>query len=541
MHHGFSPPCLAQIGYAYMKNMRNGIISGAIVLSAAHLHGQVAPYVADGFPQETHGWYFTIPFRPAPSAVPARMMILDGAGHIAYHRPAPAATDFRVWPDGRMSYAAGNMHRLMDSTFTVIDSVSCVGGTLTDRHDLRLLPNGHYLLLGTEFITMDLSGYGLFLGNNSPGSATATVECGVIQELDSAQNLLWEWHLADHFDFLETDTTRLNDPEEVDWSHCNAVEMDVDGNILLSSRHFNEITKIDRQADTIIWRLGGANNDFTFVDDPGFYWQHDIRRLPDGHITLFDNSRPGAHPGRGVEYALDEALFTATPVWSRSFDTTAYSVAMGNMQRHADGNTLINWGFLSPDNAVFTVYGPDSSRVRELRFLDTLSSYRSYYFDTLPFTLHRPAITCAPVDGGYQLTAADGWSVYQWSNGDTGQVTMAGMLDTVHVEVRFGQANGWVRSEPFIVAEHCMSTAIGLHHAPTDVLYPDPAGSEVNIRFGGAPATRQVELMDALGRILWQGTTTQSLIRLPLQGLPAGSYLVRVDGTIHRFLKDPAF
>lgn len=517
--------------------MKNRLLLTVALLLAALAHAQVPPYVADDFPTEEQGWYFTLPFRAAPNPIAARMMILDGAGHIAYHRPAPAATDFRVWPNGLMSYAAGNQHRLMDSTFTIVDSVRCAGGVITDRHDLRMLDNGHYLLLGTEFLTMDLSSYNLFLGNNSPGSATATVECGLIQELDSAKNLVWEWHLADHFDFLETDTTRLFAPDAVDWSHCNAVEMDQDGNILLSSRHFNEITKIDRQADTIIWRLGGPNNDFTFVNDPAFYWQHDMRRLPNGNITLFDNSRPGAHPGRGVEYMLDESQYIATPVWSRSYDTVAYSVAMGNMQRLADGNSLINWGFLSPNNAVFTVYGPDSSRVRELRFLDTLSSYRSYYFDTLPFTLVRPGITCMPVDSGYQLTAADGWQTYQWSNGDMGQVTTAGLLDTVYVEVRFGQPNGWVRSEPFVVGEQCMSTGIDTRPVSAAVLYPNPAQDHVIVVLGSAASSRQVELLDALGRTLWRGTTVQPWLRIPLESLPQGTYLVRVDGAVHRLVK----
>ena len=31
---------------------------------------------------------------------------------------------------------------------------------------------------------------------------------------------------------------------EVDYIHMNAIEMDYDGNILFSSRHFSEITKI---------------------------------------------------------------------------------------------------------------------------------------------------------------------------------------------------------------------------------------------------------------------------------------------------------
>ena len=38
-----------------------------------------------------------------------------------------------------------------------------------------------------------------------------------------------------------------------------------DGHILLSSRRLSEITKINRQSGKIIWRLGGANNQFKFV------------------------------------------------------------------------------------------------------------------------------------------------------------------------------------------------------------------------------------------------------------------------------------
>ena len=35
------------------------------------------------------------------------------------------------------------------------------------------------------------------------------------------------------------------------------------GHLLISSRHMDEVTKIDRQTGEIIWRLGGKNNDFT--------------------------------------------------------------------------------------------------------------------------------------------------------------------------------------------------------------------------------------------------------------------------------------
>ena len=50
----------------------------------------------------------------------------------------------------------------------------------------------------------------------------------------------------------------------IDYCHTNAIEQDNDGNILISSRNMDEITKINRITGQIIWRLGGKNNQFEF-------------------------------------------------------------------------------------------------------------------------------------------------------------------------------------------------------------------------------------------------------------------------------------
>ncbi|MGZ8794209.1 MAG: arylsulfotransferase family protein, partial [Gaiellaceae bacterium] len=44
------------------------------------------------------------------------------------------------------------------------------------------------------------------------------------------------------------------------------------------------------RAGKILWRLGGRRTDFRLGPGVGFAWQHDARRLPDGTISLFDNS-----------------------------------------------------------------------------------------------------------------------------------------------------------------------------------------------------------------------------------------------------------
>ena len=70
----------------------------------------------------------------------------------------------------------------------------------------------------------------------------------------------------------------------------NAIEIDHDGNLLLSSRFQDEVSKIDRNTGEFIWRLGGQNDQFEWLNDTlKLAYQHDVRVLPNGHITVFDN------------------------------------------------------------------------------------------------------------------------------------------------------------------------------------------------------------------------------------------------------------
>lgn len=79
----------------------------------------------------------------------------------------------------------------------------------------------------------------------------------IIQELDQSKNVVFQWRSWDHFRITDATHEDLT-AALVDYVHANALEVDNDGNILLSSRHLDEITKIDRQTGNIIWRLDGG-------------------------------------------------------------------------------------------------------------------------------------------------------------------------------------------------------------------------------------------------------------------------------------------
>src|SRR5262249_28108787 len=143
----------------------------------------------------------------------------------------------------------------------------------------------------------------------------------------------------------------------VDYVHGNAVELDSDGNILISSRSMHEITKINRATGAVMWRFGlhALNNQFAFVNDArGFKGQHDIRRLPNGNVTLLDNGTCFDAPlySRVVEYRLDEVNKVATLVREFRNAPDLYTPFMGNAQRREGGGTMIGWGGTNPDPKV---------------------------------------------------------------------------------------------------------------------------------------------------------------------------------------------
>jgi hypothetical protein len=172
----------------------------------------------------------------------------------------------------------------------------------------------------------------------SGGDPNAEVIGLVIQEIDENKNVVFQWRSWDHFEITDaTHNIDLTLPS-IDYVHGNAIEIDTDGNILISSRHMDEITKIDRQTGEIIWRWGGEfceNNQFTFINDPvGFSHQHDIRKLPNGNFTLFDNGNlHDPQFSRAVEYKLDEVNKTAELVWEYRNNPESYSFAMGSYRR----------------------------------------------------------------------------------------------------------------------------------------------------------------------------------------------------------------
>jgi len=326
------------------------------------------------------GYIFLAPYN-YPFYYNSYLLIIDNNGTpIFYQKSSSWKTDFTLQTKGYLSYwdQQADKFLVMDSAYYLIDGFSCGNGYSTDFHEFLLLENDHSILMSYDFQTvrMDTIVQG--------GDSSAVVIGLVIQELDSEKNVIFQWRSWDHIEI--TDATEDIDltAHTIDYIHGNAIDIDWDGNLLLSSRHLDEITKINRQTGEIIWRWGGIKsrkNEFVFINDPiTFSHQHDIRYTNNGTYSIYDNGNlHSPNFSRSLEYELDEVAKTATLIWKFNNEPKTYARAMGSSEKIANNNMLIGWGLHYNERSVSEIK-EDGTVALELLLPDTIYNYRAFKF-----------------------------------------------------------------------------------------------------------------------------------------------------------------
>ena len=311
-------------------------------------------------------------------------IIFDNNGSPVWYdryRTGNTRRDFKVQKNGLVTMLtrhAGQRYLGFDENFNLVDEFKATNGYTTDEHELLVLEDGSYYLLGFRNVRVDMSQ--IIEG----GRENARVSETALQGYAPDHRLIFNWpaleKLVDHLPYLEFDNPKA---ASFRYPHMNAIDVDKDdGHLLLSCRFLSQVIKIDRQTGDIIWRLGGVSNQFTFVDDPldGFRNQHDIRSLGNGLYSLFDNGNlREPKRSRAVIYKVDTTAQTATLVWEyRNPEGTVFSRYMGSHQVLPNGNSLINWSI--GERPKVTEVTPEGEVVYEMNFVDQYHCYRTFRF-----------------------------------------------------------------------------------------------------------------------------------------------------------------
>jgi hypothetical protein len=373
-----------------------------------YLVGNLMANVSAGYAMVLNGdgvpvWYY---------ALPTGLGVLDvddvvGGGAISFvPYSATAIEDFEV---RQLSPA---------STATIAAT-----GYATDTHELRVLPNGNYLVLSYPFTSgVDLTG--LSIAPTVDGGAPAVLgpdstiqDCAVV-EFEPSGTVVTAWLASDHFDPSLDSTlpltgfgagSTLPDGGAVyDVFHCNAIDVDpANGNLLVSAREMDSIFYVEWATGKVLWKMGGATASkdgatYVSVADP-FFRQHDARLQPgwssacnggSGQISLFDDQSAKPGPARGVVYDVvvggadgggagcdggassdGGAPGQATVAWQ--YKGTTSSSATGSFRVSADGSRVIGWGLGGAPGLAFTEVDVNGNDLLDFRFPDGNSTYRA--------------------------------------------------------------------------------------------------------------------------------------------------------------------
>jgi hypothetical protein len=342
-------------------------------------------------PLASPGYLFIAPKKKVAQGGP---LILDNRGRVVWFMPVDrrGVTDFRVqryrgkpvltWWRGK----SPDDHRLgayaiYDSSYRPIMHVRPENGLSGDMHEFLITRRNTALMTLSHRVSV---------------KGRSVLE-GALQEIDlRTRRVLFEWHSIGHVALVESYYRLPRSPERTyDYFHINSIDVDHDGNLLVSARNTHTVYKIDPRSGRIIWRLGGKRSDFELGPGVRFGWQHDARRRPDGTLTLFDNAAAPKlrRQSRGIVLRIDERHKRVTLLHSFVHTPRLVSVDQGNMQKLPNGNYLVGWGH----QPYVTEFGPHGKTLLDLRFARAgADSYRAYRFPWVGRPHSRPAIA---VDG----------------------------------------------------------------------------------------------------------------------------------------------
>lgn len=273
-------------------------------------------------------------------------VVIDNTGRVVWYRRFAGngpGLSFMAEPNGR--YVA----RPMTPDPTDIDSwveidplgnsartLGCALGLQPRPHDLIAETDGSYWLMCDESRTMDLRADG--------GVAAARVTGTSVQHVSADGALLFRWSPFDHFAITDVAPAERTGPN-VNWTHGNALEFDTDGNLIVSFRNLDEITKIHAGTGAVMWRMGGRRNQFTFAGTPlpAFTHQHSARISSPGRLLLLDNVGNPAE-SRAERYALDEVARTVRLDHSYGSAPGVVTQIGGSVQTLPGGRTLVSFG-----------------------------------------------------------------------------------------------------------------------------------------------------------------------------------------------------
>jgi hypothetical protein len=350
-------------------------------------------------------------------------MILGEHGELIWFKPlSPAGTraaDFRVqqyegkpvltwWQDPLIadgSSTAGEV--IANSAYQDIAVIRAGNGYQPDLHEFLITPQDTGLITVYDAIDCNTSSAG--------GSRDGAVADTLLQEIDLKTGLvMYEWHSLDHVPLQSSynSAAPTSRAEPFDDFHINSIDVEQDGDLLVSSRNTWAAYDIDAKTGQVRWTLGGKHSSFREGPGAATAWQHDARQQPNGAITFFDNgATPKVHPqSRAIELTLNMTSMTATLARSYEHRNPLVAGSQGNVQALAGGDWMVGWG----QAGYLSEIDPAGQVLFNAHLPPSWESYRTYVLSWSGRPANPPAVAAVAAS-----SANGGATVYASWNGAT--------------------------------------------------------------------------------------------------------------------------
>jgi hypothetical protein len=377
------------------------------VLATPHVHvsGDPAAHLVPGY-------FFAGPKYDAgapPAGARIGPEILDAQGRAVYFDQTPnaggvRATDVRAqiyhgkrvltyWqggtpkgPDGvQMAGVGSGSDYILDQNYRVIKTVHGRGyekglPITADQHEFLLTPNNTALITCYAVTRRDATAEG--------GDKNQAVLDGIVEEIDLATSkVVFKWNSLDHVGMKYSKQPMSASADSPwDYFHINAVKLDTDKNLIVSSRHTSTIYKVDHRSGRIIWSLSSYNpkgSSIRALPGVNFSWQHDPEPLGNNTYRIFDNAAttgqnpppPTSNYSNVQTVKVDPIAKTATLVGQPIVHSPGVLAnSQGNSQALPSGHVMIGWGSTNR----MSEYNAKHQQIWSGKFDQGFNTYRAY-------------------------------------------------------------------------------------------------------------------------------------------------------------------
>ena len=206
--------------------------------------------------------------------------------------------DLKLTPQGTITFLLGQNIYEVNYSGDILWEGPDNGKTTRDsnahyHHEFTRLHNGHYMVLGNDFVKMP---HPVNTDNGNAKKTDSIAAFGTVVEYDEKGSVVWAWRSVDFFrnvpaQYLVSDLFNPHAPQGTDDVHENAFYFDeAEKVVYVSFKNISSIVKVKYPEGDVVGAYGKLAGFFGTNTARLFCGQHSCKTTAEGKLLLFNNN-----------------------------------------------------------------------------------------------------------------------------------------------------------------------------------------------------------------------------------------------------------